>query len=175
MSSKGVCVSTVLSCTGGACSRGYKRGERGREAPKSLLVEELIETSANIGVQRSVFALPVVRSVVFYRVGRPPFYRHKEGRCTCTGDRGSHRLLPESRGVQCSSTVRSTLWGMAPVVAVVLGIVLVSISPDQRSRTRFPLGEGSGVTTCPRGGNAQHLCPRIRTPAGLTKISEASW
>ena len=25
------------------------------------------------------------------------FYRHKEGRCTCTGDRGSRRL-PESRG-----------------------------------------------------------------------------
>jgi len=50
------------------------------------------------------------------------------------------------------STVGSTLWGMAPVVAVVLGIVLDSISPDQRSRTRFPLGDGSGVTTCPRGG-----------------------
>src|SRR6185312_5319677 len=55
---------------------------------------------------------------------------------------------------------------MAPVVAVVLGIVLDSISPDQRSRTRFPLGDGSGVTTCPRGGNAQHLWPRTRTPAG---------
>ena len=28
-----------------------------------------------------------------------PFYRHKEGRCTCTGeDRGSRRLFPESRG-----------------------------------------------------------------------------
>ena len=39
-SSKGVCESTVLSCTGGACSRGYKRGERGREAPRSLLEEE---------------------------------------------------------------------------------------------------------------------------------------
>ena len=25
-------------------------------------------------------------------------YRHKEGRCTCTGDRGSRRLLPESWG-----------------------------------------------------------------------------
>ena len=47
--SKGVCESTILSCTGGACSRGYKRGERRREAPRSLLEEELIETSANIG------------------------------------------------------------------------------------------------------------------------------
>ena len=55
-SSKGVCEGTVLSCTGGACSRGYKQGERGREAPKSLL-EEMIEASANIGAQKSVCAL----------------------------------------------------------------------------------------------------------------------
>ena len=33
----------------GAYSRGYKRGERGRKAPKSLLEKELIETSAKIG------------------------------------------------------------------------------------------------------------------------------
>ena len=56
-SSKGVCEGTVLSCTGGACSRGYKRGERGREASKSLLEEKLIEASANIGAQESVCAL----------------------------------------------------------------------------------------------------------------------
>ena len=48
-----VCECTVLSCTGGACSRGYKRGERGREAPKSLLDEVMIEASANIGAQES--------------------------------------------------------------------------------------------------------------------------
>ena len=47
-----VCECTVLSCTGGACSRGYKRSERGRKAPKSLL-EKVIETSANIGAQES--------------------------------------------------------------------------------------------------------------------------
>jgi len=69
---KGVCEGTVLSCTGGACSRGYRRGERGREAPKSLLEKELIEASAKIGFQRSVCALLVVRSVVSYRMGRPP-------------------------------------------------------------------------------------------------------
>ena len=51
MSSKGVCETTVLFCTGGAFSKGYKRGERGRETPKSLLEGELIEASANIGVQ----------------------------------------------------------------------------------------------------------------------------
>ena len=56
-SSKGVCESTVLSCTGGACSRAYKRDERGREAPRSLLEEELIEVSANIGAQKSACAL----------------------------------------------------------------------------------------------------------------------
>ena len=33
---------------------GYKRGKRGREAPKSLLEEEVIEASANIGAQESV-------------------------------------------------------------------------------------------------------------------------
>ena len=38
-SSERVCEGTVLYCTWGACSRGYKRGERGREAPKSLLEE----------------------------------------------------------------------------------------------------------------------------------------
>ena len=37
-----------MSCTGGTYSRGYKRGERGREAPRSLLEEELIEAIANI-------------------------------------------------------------------------------------------------------------------------------
>ena len=30
-------------------SRGYRQGERGREAPKSLLEEKLTEASANIG------------------------------------------------------------------------------------------------------------------------------
>ena len=67
-SSKGVCEGTVLSCTGDACSRGYMRGERGREDPKSLLEEKLIEASDNIGCS-------VVLSVAFYRMGliaRPP-------------------------------------------------------------------------------------------------------
>ena len=67
-----MCKSTILSFTGGAYSRGYKRGERGREAPRSLLEEELIEASVNIGVQRGVCALLVVRSIVFYRMGRLP-------------------------------------------------------------------------------------------------------
>ena len=59
---QGVCEGIVLSCTGRAYSRGYKRGERGREAPRSLLEEELIEACANIGGS-------VVLSVAFYRMG----------------------------------------------------------------------------------------------------------
>ena len=43
---KGVCEGTILSCTRSACSRGYKRGERGRKAPKSLLEVESAEMSA---------------------------------------------------------------------------------------------------------------------------------
>ena len=56
MSSKRVCEGTVLSCTRSACSRGYKRGERRREAPKSLLEEELSEASADV-TARSAYVL----------------------------------------------------------------------------------------------------------------------
>ena len=56
MSSKRVCEGTVLSCTRSACSRGYKRGERGREAPKSLLEEELSVASSDVGA-RSEYVL----------------------------------------------------------------------------------------------------------------------
>ena len=45
----GVCECTILSCTEVPVVGDYKRGERGREAPKSLLEEEMIEASANIG------------------------------------------------------------------------------------------------------------------------------
>ena len=129
-SSKGVCEGTVLSCTGGAYSRGYRRDERGREAPKSLLEEKLIEASANIGCS-------VVLSVAFYRVvwlrdvndvplkgsPPPPFI--------VTRRDGVHAqgivevvVFPRIAGVQWSNTVGSTLWGMASGVAVVLRIVL---------------------------------------------------
>ena len=37
----------------------YKRGERGREAPKSLLEEKMIEASANIVLRRAVCVLRV--------------------------------------------------------------------------------------------------------------------
>ena len=84
-----MCECTILSCTGGACSRGYKRSERGRKAPKSLL-EKVIETSANIGAQESgclcsASYVCVSDEVVVKMVSASPFYRHKEGRGTCTG------------------------------------------------------------------------------------------
>ena len=53
--------------------------------------------------------------------------------------------FPRIAGVQWLNTVGSTLWGMAPVIAVVLSIIFDSISPNQRSQTRFPLGDASGM------------------------------
>ena len=84
---------------------------------------------------------------MFYRIGRPPkgkpvssFYRHKEGRCTCTGRSQKSSSSPRIAGVQWSSTVGSTLWAMASGVAVVLGIVLglaeITPRPDSPSRRR---------------------------------------
>ena len=68
---------------------------------------------------------------------------------------GTHSYCAKTHVVIRNYTLRS--WAAGPLRSN-------SISPDQRSRTRFPLGDGSGVTTCPRGGNAQHLWPRTRTP-----------
>ena len=51
-------------------SRGYKQGVRGREAPKSLLEEELIETSANIGAQERVCSVSYAESSVLLPIGR---------------------------------------------------------------------------------------------------------
>ena len=99
---QGVCECTVLSCTGGACSRGYKRGERGRKAPKSLLEEEMIEASANIGAQES----GCVCSASYVCVGdeivkiepASSFYRHKEGRSTRTRGGGEVVVFPPNCG-----------------------------------------------------------------------------
>ena len=48
---------------------GTSEAKEGGELPSLLLEEELIEASANIGAQKSVCALRVVLSVVFYRMG----------------------------------------------------------------------------------------------------------
>ena len=64
---RGHCI--ILHRVHGACSRGYRRGERGREAPRSRLEEESIKASAHIGCS-------VVLSVVLSRTaplkGNPP-------------------------------------------------------------------------------------------------------
>jgi len=102
----------------------------------------------------------------FYRVGRPPFYRHKEGRCTYTGDHGSRRLLPESW--RCSDRV---LW------EVHCGVWrrswqsswASSLTPSHRTNGPGPASRSSTGPVSPRiqkVENAQHLWPRIRTPAG---------
>ena len=51
------------------------------------------------------------------------FYRHKEGRVHVQGI-AEVVVSPLAVGIQQSSTVGSTLWGMASGVVVVLGIVL---------------------------------------------------
>ena len=50
------------------------------------------------------------------------FYRHKEGRVHVQGI-AEVVVSPRAVGIQQSSTVGSTLWGMALGVTVVLGIV----------------------------------------------------
>ena len=51
------------------------------------------------------------------------FFRHKEGRVHVQGI-AEVAVSPRAVGIQQSSTVGSTLWGMASGVVVVLGIVL---------------------------------------------------
>ena len=71
--------------------------------------------------------------------GKPAssFYRHKEGLCTCTGDHGSRRLLPESQG--CSGRVlwevHCGVWRRAWLSSWASSLVL------RRSRWR-PAGQG---------------------------------
>ena len=113
VSSKGLCEGTVLSCIGGACSRGYKLVERGREAPKSLLEEMLIEANANIGAQERVCAL-----VSCAKCGEqprwirqrppPPFIDTRRGGVHIR-EGGEVVVLPRIGGVQWLTTVESTL------------------------------------------------------------------
>ena len=56
----GVCECTVLSCTGVPVVGEYKQGERGREAPKSLLEEKMIEAKCQYRAPESMCVLRVV-------------------------------------------------------------------------------------------------------------------
>jgi hypothetical protein len=51
----------------------------------------------------------------------PPFIDTRRGGVHAQGDRGKSSSSPRTAGVQWSSTMESTLWGMAPGVAVILG------------------------------------------------------
>ena len=110
------CESTILSCTGGACSRGYKRGERGRKAPRSLLEEEMIEANANIGAQESgcVCSASYVcvndDEIVEKMVPGSPFIDTRRGGVHIRGDLKSSSS-PRIGGAQWVTTIESTLWG----------------------------------------------------------------
>src|SRR6185503_15381285 len=96
-------------------------------------------------------------TVVAPPTGSLPLPRRARGPMSVPCSWGTHSYCAKTRVVIHNYALRS-------FAARPLGSN--SISPDQRSRTRPREGSGSGVTTCPRGGNAQHLWPRTRTPAG---------
>ena len=110
---KGCAKALYYLCTGGACNRGYKRGERGREAPKSLLEEKLIEASANIEAQKSMCAL-----VSCAKCGEqprcirqrppPPLIDTRRGGVHAQ-EGGEVVALPRIGGVRWHNTVESTL------------------------------------------------------------------
>ena len=125
-----MCEGTVLSYTEGACSRGYTGGERGREAPKSLLEERLIEASANIGAQERVCSVSCAECWRSAQIEKTepasPFIDTRRGGVHVR-EKGEVVVLPRIGGVQWSTTVESILRVleiMAPGVAVVLGVVL---------------------------------------------------
>jgi hypothetical protein len=84
-SSKRVCECTVLSCTGVPVVGEYKRGERGREAPKSLLSDRC-KCQYQAPKRGNVFCESCVREDrLWKKEPTASFYRHKKDRSTCTG------------------------------------------------------------------------------------------
>ena len=84
-----MCECTVLSYTEVSVVGVYKRGKRGREAPKSLLEARMIEASANIMESERVCSMSRVQMEIAYGDGKEPassFYRLKEGRLHARGD-----------------------------------------------------------------------------------------
>ena len=100
-----------------------------------------------------------------------PFYRHKEGRSTCTGGGKSRRLLPESRvhsGFLLYKVHCAALEGEASGVVVVLGDVL-SLWRSRRRLCDSCRGRGGYC------GGYRPLCStwrRLEGPAcgGLTPV-----
>ena len=86
------------------------------------------------------------------------FYRRKEGRCTCSGGRGSRRLLPESRG--CSGRalweVHRGVWRLAWQSSWVSSLAL------RRSRRR----------PCCSSGRRGRYCGGYRPPGVAWRRSE---
>jgi hypothetical protein len=93
-----------------------------------LLEEELIEASANIGVQRSVCALLVVRDILFRVLfstewADPLFIDTRRDGVHAQGIMEVIVFSPNRGGAVIEYCEKYTV-GMAPVVTVVLSIVL---------------------------------------------------
>ena len=107
--------STVLSCTGVLVVGGTSLSERGREAPKSLDVLEMIEASANM-VRWSASVSVSLR----LRVPLPPFIDSRRDELHAWE---ISRVVPFSpnRGRTVDGSCCRALRGMAPGVVVILG------------------------------------------------------
>ena len=86
---------------------------------------------------------------------------------------------PRIAGVQWSSTVGSTLWGMAPGVAVVLGIVLglAEITPaswrlQRAARRRFEGPAGQGLVLVKAGVASESRAHAVRGFRGRESTKE---
>ena len=105
----------------------YRRGERGREAPRSLLDEKSIEVSANIECCASCSCdddcdVPLKGSP------SPPFIATRRDGVHAQGN-GEVVVFPRIAGVQWSNTVGSTLWGVAVVLDIVLDLAEIAPAP----------------------------------------------
>ena len=127
----------------------------------------MIEASANIGVQKSVCALLVVRSVVFYRMGRPPlresppppFIDTRRDGVHAQGGHESRRLFPESRG--CSGRA---LWKVHCAVWCLVWQSSRASSLAKRRSLRRP---------CSSSGRRGHCCSLYRPPGVAWRSSES--
>ena len=121
----------------------YKRGERGREAPKSLLGEKMIEASANIALRITFVCVSVLRDEEDGRerggLGRsppPPFIDKRRG--------GVHVWeISEVVAVGCSGCSLLKVHCGA-LGSMALGVVVILGSPLALRRSRRCPGDSCG-------------------------------
>ena len=158
----GVCECTILSCTGVPVVGEYKRGERGREAPKSLLSDRC-KCQYRAPKSGNVFCESCVREDrLWKKEPATSFYRHKKDRSTCTG-RSEVVVFSPNRGcavnVYCRKyTVRHwRSWRRA----------------WQASWETFSLA-GIAPTSCGSSGRHGGCCGRYRPPCLSWRSAEGS-